>query len=922
MNNSGVPPDNISDELHSLVDANLPSVLIIDDQPENLAIISEYLTDSGLTILISQTGESGLQRAEYAKPDLILLDILMPGIDGFETCRRLKSNDSTKEIPVIFMSALSDLVDRVKGFEVGGVDYVTKPVQQEELLNRVRLHLKIREQNKLLQIQTENLKLVNKNLEKEIGIRIKAQNDLQHANELLEKRVEEYLESFQLEVSIEAQKKEASILIIDDQPENLAVIGNYLADSGFTVLVSQSGESGLKRAEYVKPDLILLDILMPGMDGFETCRRLKANDSTKEIPVIFLSALTDVVEKVKGFQVGGVDFISKPVQQEEVLSRVKTHLKIRQQRLQLQQQSAFLFRINKQLENEIQERFKVERELQQTQEFLEKRVEERTFELAQKNTDLKAEIGERKHIEKALRKSENRFRTIFEKAPLGIAVIESCKGKFLQVNPKICEIVQYTAEEMEKKQFLSITHPDDIAEDLKKLELLFTGQINSFKREKRYIRKDGSIVWVSITAVALSKQRETLERHIIMVEDITARKKMVEDLRVSEERLRLALKAANQGLYDIDLVSNKVTLSAEFETMFGFNPGEINTSIDSILMMLHPEDSEHVKSILNDCIHGKTTSFKTEYRMRTKNDEWKWVLSTGKVVGFDKFKKPVRIIGTHTDISEIKHYQQEIETYAHKTAEINSDLKKANEELDKANVRLKELDVLKSEFVSLASHELRTPLTSIIGFAQTLLDKTISLREEDNEKYLQIIINEGMRLSRLLNELLDLSKIETGKTELIFQIFDISVLAQEVVNEMKISERLQVDVITQSDKPIMVRADREKIKQVLYNLISNAVRYTAKGGKITIRLSCQFPNVLVSIQDTGTGIPEEDLSRVFEKFYRVKSERKKSEGSGLGLSITKEIVQAHKGKIWIESKVGSGTTVFFTLSVNNFKKPL
>lgn len=387
-----MPPDNNSDELQSREDSTSPSVLIIDDKPENLAVISEYLADSGLTILVSQTGENGIQRAEYAMPDLILLDVLMPGIDGFETCRRLKSNDSTKEIPVIFMTALTELVDKVKGFQVGGVDYVTKPVQQEELLNRVRLHLKISEQNKLLELQRDKLSRTNQNLEKEIGIRLKAQNSLQQANELLVKRAEEYIENLHPEISKEAEKKAASILIVDDQPENLAVIGNLLTDSGFTVLVSQSGESGLERAEYVKPDLVLLDILMPGIDGFETCRRLKANDSTKEIPVIFLTALTDTLEKVKGFQVGGVDYITKPVQQEEVLSRVKTHLRIRQQRIQLQHQAAFLMQINKQLENEINQRIKAERELQQTQELLEERVEERTAELAHSNADLKGKL--------------------------------------------------------------------------------------------------------------------------------------------------------------------------------------------------------------------------------------------------------------------------------------------------------------------------------------------------------------------------------------------------------------------------------------------------------------------------------------------------------------------------------------------------
>ncbi|MDJ0635471.1 MAG: response regulator [Xenococcaceae cyanobacterium MO_188.B29] len=185
-------------------DLNDHNILIVDDNPTNLAVIVDYLEDSGLTILVSQDGESSLKRAKYAKPGIILLDVLMPGIDGYETCRRLKADLGTKDIPVIFMTALSSTEDKVKGFEVGAVDYVTKPIQPEEVLARIKLHLQLRfmtqtlaRQNELLTVEIEQRKLVearlhkiNDKLQTEVRDRINAEKALSQLNEELEKRVE------------------------------------------------------------------------------------------------------------------------------------------------------------------------------------------------------------------------------------------------------------------------------------------------------------------------------------------------------------------------------------------------------------------------------------------------------------------------------------------------------------------------------------------------------------------------------------------------------------------------------------------------------------------------------------------------------------------------------------------------------------
>lgn len=148
------------------------------------------------------------------------------------------------------------------------------------------------------------------------------------------------------------------ILIVDDNPTNLGALFKFLNDSGFKVLVAIDGETAIEQVEFVRPDIILLDVMMPGIDGFETCRRLKANPGTKDIPVIFLTALSDTLDKIKGFDVGGVDYVTKPIQQEEVLSRVKTHLTISYLQQQLQEKNQALTRLNQNLEKLVEAKTK------------------------------------------------------------------------------------------------------------------------------------------------------------------------------------------------------------------------------------------------------------------------------------------------------------------------------------------------------------------------------------------------------------------------------------------------------------------------------------------------------------------------------------------------------------------------------------
>ncbi len=185
--------------------------------------------------------------------------------------------------------------------------------------------------------------------------------------------------------------EQGAILVVDDNANNLQVLFDFLTQYGFKVLVARTGQSAIQKVEYSPPDIILLDVLMPGMDGFETCQRLKASEATKDIPVIFMTALADTENKVKGFNAGAVDYITKPIQQEEVLARVKTHLSIGNMAKKLLSQ-------NELLQQEVAEREKLAAEL-------ERRVEERTGELMRANFRLQREIAERHQTEETLQRS-------------------------------------------------------------------------------------------------------------------------------------------------------------------------------------------------------------------------------------------------------------------------------------------------------------------------------------------------------------------------------------------------------------------------------------------------------------------------------------------------------------------------------------
>jgi PAS domain S-box-containing protein len=237
--------------------------------------------------------------------------------------------------------------------------------------------------------------------------------------------------------------------------------------------------------------------------------------------------------------------------------------------------------------------------------------------------------------------------------------------------------------------------------------------------------------------------------------------------------------------------------------------------------------------------------------------------------------------------------------------------------------RLRQLDHMKSDFVSNVSHELRTPLTAIKGSVDNMLDGITGELNEKQSRYLMRIKNNADRLGRLINELLDLSRIESGKIDLVRANLPVVSLAKEVAEILRpvAAEKLISLEVSHNGDEVYAWADRDKITQVLVNIVGNAVKFTPANGKVTIAVDqAGQKSVTVSVRDTGPGIPEDEAEKIFDKFYQVaRVNKEKTKGAGLGLAISKALIEMHGGKLWIESEVGKGSVFSFTVPA---RKPL
>jgi PAS domain S-box-containing protein len=505
-----------------------------------------------------------------------------------------------------------------------------------------------------------------------------------------------------------------------------------------------------------------------------------------------------------------------------------------------------------------------------------------------------ADVTARMLAEEKLRASEARFRSIFEQAAVGVSEADSVTGHYIRVNQRYCDITGYTNEELLQRTFFDVTHPDDQKDNIELLRRLLAGAIQKFDVEKRYIRKDGGIVWVHVTVSPMWLPGEKPTHHIAVIEDITGRKHTEETLRASEAKYRELVENANSIILRMDN-EGRITFFNEFaERFFGFTQKEMlgRNVIGTIVPSSDSVGKDMRAMIANIAAHPE----------RYANNENENIRRTGERVWIAWTNKPIFASdGTHVEVLCIGN-------------DITR-LKRTEHELIRARDAAESADRVKSAFLATMSHELRTPLNSIIGFTGILLQGLAGPLSDEQRKQLQMVKNSSHHLLALINDVLDISKIEAGQLEVRDELFNMREAIKKSVQCVEPqAAKKNISVETKiADNVGPMFGDQRRVEQVLMNLLSNAVKFTEQG---SIRVNCEARDGIlsISVEDTGIGIEPQHQADLFRPFHQIDTGlSRKHEGTGLGLSISKRLVELMGGSISLKSEFGKGSVFTVTL---------
>jgi len=562
--------------------------------------------------------------------------------------------------------------------------------------------------------------------------------------------------------------KQSIILIVDDDEANRTVLHNAILSMGHIPLLAENGQSALSMIKQQQPDLILLDLIMPVMDGYETLSYLKSDKTYKNIAVLLISAKGDQDSIVKGIEHGADDYLTKPYNPAILKARI----------------SSFL---------------------------------------------------EKKHLHDS-------------------------------------EIIH--AEQIKI-----------LSEDLQK-------------------RVDGQVQEITKGTTATTIATRKAEQ--------------------SASELQTLIDTANAPIFGIDTEGNINEWNQAAEKLTHYIKDEVYGR-DLVEEYITEEYKDSVKDVLQDALQGKETS-NYEFPLYSKEGSRRMILLNatprrdidGNITG---------VIGIGQDITQIdisrKELVKERESLEVKVKERTDELHKSLQKLKDTNLYLESINRHKSEFISSMSHELRTPLNGIIGSADLLHEQFFGALNPKQLSYAKLITKSADHLLSLINDLLDMAKIDAGTMELQPRKMSLAEWMESTVEIMKTEFRKKdIKVRTRIESSYAyITADHRKCNQIMLNLLSNALKYTPEGHDISIRISDENSEYIrVEVEDSGIGIETKDFERIFSEFYQVDRRRdEKLGGTGIGLALTKRLIEMHGGEIWVESAKSGGALLIFTLPIEQKK---
>jgi PAS domain S-box-containing protein len=650
----------------------------------------------------------------------------------------------------------------------------------------------------------------------------------------------------------------ARILIVDDERHNRQLLEVMLAPEGFLLVTAASGEEALAVVAEQPPDLILLDIMMPGMDGYQVAAKIKGNLATKNIPVIMVTALDDRSARMRGLNVGAEEFLTKPVDRAELCVRVRNLLRLKAYGDYYDEYS----------------------------QMLEGDVLSRTADLAER-TKQAAVLTEQA--------------ALLDLAQDAI-VVRNMQSRILFWSRGAEVMYGWPSNEALGRNMYELLKTE-LSEPAEYIEATLLRQ-GHWEGEAIHHTRDCTRLIVA-SRWALQRDADGAPLRILTINnDITDRRRTDDKLLSLTERLSISTAVAKVGVWEWDLASNTLTWDATMFDIYGF-PTIVPMAYETWSAAVYPEDLPAVEATLQRAIKEKGQA-SAEFRIIRTDGSVRNVSAVERAV-LDERENVSRVIGVNMDVTERKKAERALE-------------QSRNDQMR-----------FKDEFLSHVSHELRSPLTAIKQFTTILLGGLAGELNKEQREYQEIVLKNIRQLQSMIDDLLEVTRLETGKLTVEPDSVSVSDAVTDTLNTLQGTARAKGVTLSCDLPPDLpsAYADQTRLRQILIILLDNAIKFTPEGGAVDIkvRLLPHDPRLLLlEVSDTGCGISPEMMESIFERLYQVPGLTQASrKGLGLGLYICKELVTRQGGKIWVKPQAQKGSTFSFTLPVfflNNLIAPL
>jgi hypothetical protein len=504
---------------------------------------------------------------------------------------------------------------------------------------------------------------------------------------------------------------------------------------------------------------------------------------------------------------------------------------------------------------------------------------------------------QREEAEVARRESEQRFLATFEQAAVGIALVAP-DGRLLRVNRKLCDIAGYSRDELQGKTFQDITHPEDLGADLSRVRQMLAGEIETYALEKRYLHKNGAVVWVNITVALVRRDDGTPDYFISVIEDIQARKAAEAALVASEAKLKEAQRLAGIGHWSWDLRTGRHLWSEDIYRIYGRDPALPPAVYPEVQQYFTAESWARLAATVEQAM-TQGAAYECDAEV-VRPDGHRWITARGTVTR-DETGVVVELHGTVQDITQRKRGEEEMRNL---NATLEQRVEQRTAELSAAN---RELET----FAYAVSHDLRAPLRAMTGFATALIEDFGQRLEGDARSYLEQIDIASRKMGELIDGILALSRSTRG--DLQRSTIDLSALAGRLLSELARAEPGRA-VATEVEPGLSVYADARMFEAMLGNLLGNAWKYTARTPHPLIRVCAGELDGQrgICVADNGAGFDMAHAGSLFQPFRRL-HRQDEFPGLGIGLATVQRIANRHGGVIRASAVPGDGATFCFSL---------